>query len=134
MPKYLIRKNGLYYQPNNRGYTQSLAEAGRYTREEADRETHPNGPDGPRDGMTFVEAAAEMKAHAPELVAVATLLQTTGDAIANAIEQMGKGDWEDDHGHPVSKNIKMIELANTLQTLVEFRNQNPWTLDFNEPE
>lgn len=51
---YLIRKHGGYYRPNSQGYTTSAILAGRYTREEADSESHPNGPDGPRDGMTFI--------------------------------------------------------------------------------
>jgi hypothetical protein len=53
-PAYLIRKHGGYYRPNCQGYTDSAIVAGRYTREQAKRESHPNGKDGPRDGMTFV--------------------------------------------------------------------------------
>jgi hypothetical protein len=53
-PEYLIRKHGGYYRANCRGYTDDFLLAGRYTLEEAERETHPNGPDGPRDGMTYV--------------------------------------------------------------------------------
>jgi hypothetical protein len=54
---YLIRKNGMYYRPNAQGYTISKAEAGRYTLEEAVLHSHPNGPDGPRDGITYEPAA-----------------------------------------------------------------------------
>ena len=56
---YLIRKGGYYYRPNSQGYTISTAEAGRYTLEEAIRITHPNGPDGPRDGMDYMPAPAQ---------------------------------------------------------------------------
>jgi hypothetical protein len=52
--KYLIQKHGGYYRPNSAGYTTSWHEAGRYTEAEAIAESHPNGPDGPRDGMTYV--------------------------------------------------------------------------------
>lgn len=52
--KYLIRKQGCYYRPNERGYTTSAIQAGRYTREDAEKITHPNGKDGPRDGMSFI--------------------------------------------------------------------------------
>lgn len=51
---YLIRKNGFWYRPNCSGYTDSVISAGRYSLEEAERYTHPNGKDGPRDGMDFV--------------------------------------------------------------------------------
>ena len=53
-PEYLIRKRGLFYRPNSAGYTNVKDEAGRYTHDEAVKITHPNGPDGPRDGMPFV--------------------------------------------------------------------------------
>jgi len=55
-PMYLICKHGGYYRPNCQGYTSSIHEAGRYTLAEAENETHPNGPDGPRDGMTYIPA------------------------------------------------------------------------------
>ncbi len=58
MADYLIRKNGYYYRPNAQGYTSSKADAGRYTLEEAIRRSHPNGPDGPRDGITYELADA----------------------------------------------------------------------------
>ena len=32
--KYIIRKQGCYYRPNERGYTTSAIQAGRYTRDE----------------------------------------------------------------------------------------------------
>lgn len=51
--RYLIIKNGMYYRPNARGYTCSVADAGRYTLEEAISHSHPNGPDGPRDGISY---------------------------------------------------------------------------------
>ena len=52
--KYIIRKQGCYYRPNERGYTTSAIQAGRYTRDEAEKITHPNGKDGPRDGMSVI--------------------------------------------------------------------------------
>ena len=51
---YLIRKYGGYYRPNCQGYTRFKEDAGRYTLAKAIRESHPNGPDGPRDGMTYI--------------------------------------------------------------------------------
>ncbi len=54
--EYLIRKGGAYYRPNAEGYTNNVEEAGRYTLAEAIRHSHPNGPDGPRDGIDFMSA------------------------------------------------------------------------------
>jgi hypothetical protein len=51
---YLIRKGAYWYRPNSQGYTVCVAEAGRYTLAEAENITHPNGPNGPRDGMDFI--------------------------------------------------------------------------------
>jgi hypothetical protein len=51
---FLIHKAGRgWYCPNAQGYTLSANEAGRFTEAEAIRYTHPNGPDGPRDGLTY---------------------------------------------------------------------------------
>ena len=50
---YLIRKGGAWYRPDSAGYTNNAHEAGLYTLEEADKITHPNGPRGPRDGMSY---------------------------------------------------------------------------------
>lgn len=55
---YLICKGGAYYRPNAQGYTRDVAEAGRYTLEEAVSHSHPNGPDGPCDGITYMLAAS----------------------------------------------------------------------------
>lgn len=56
--RYLIRKGGYYYRPNAQGYTTDKAQAGRYSLEDAIRHSHPNGPDGPRDGMSYEPAPA----------------------------------------------------------------------------
>ena len=53
-PVYFIRKYGLYYRPNAQGYTSNKDEAGRYTLAEAINHSHPNGPDGPRDGVSYI--------------------------------------------------------------------------------
>lgn len=51
---YLIHKNGRgWYCHAAQGYTLNADEAGRFTHAEAIRYTHPNGPGGPRDGLTF---------------------------------------------------------------------------------
>jgi hypothetical protein len=52
--KYLIRKGAYWYRPKAQGYTINVDEAGRYTEAQAQSYTHPNGIDGPRDGMSYV--------------------------------------------------------------------------------
>lgn len=49
------------------------------------------------------------------------LLQQVGDSIADAIEQMLKGNWRDDHDHDVRNNVKMIALKDTLNAIMAFR-------------
>ena len=51
---YIIFKSGRgYYCAGAKGYTLSADEAGRFSRADAVSYSHPNGPDGPRDGITF---------------------------------------------------------------------------------
>ena len=54
--RYLIRKGGYYYRPNAQGYTNCIDQAGRFTLEDAISYSHPNGPDGPRDGISYEPA------------------------------------------------------------------------------
>ena len=51
--EYFIIKRGYYYRPDNCGYTDRPILAGLYTKTEAIQTTHPNGHDGPRDGMFY---------------------------------------------------------------------------------
>jgi len=51
---YLIFKAGRgWYRPDSQGYTAFKFDAGRYSKDEAIKITHPNGLDGPRDGMLY---------------------------------------------------------------------------------
>jgi hypothetical protein len=51
---YLIfKQGGGYYRPGCHGYTLNAAEAGRFSLDEAVSYSHPNGPDGPRDGIIY---------------------------------------------------------------------------------
>lgn len=51
--QYHILKGGYYYRPDAQGYTANKSEAGLYSLEEAISYSHPNGPNGPRDGITY---------------------------------------------------------------------------------
>lgn len=51
---WLIHKSGRgWYRPDAQGYTNDTAYAGRYPYKEAVRHSHPNGLNGPRDGMSI---------------------------------------------------------------------------------
>ena len=52
--RYLVRKGGAYYRPNAAGYTVDVDQAGRFTLADAIRYSHPNGPNGPRDGISYL--------------------------------------------------------------------------------
>lgn len=51
--EYLIRKGGFFYRPNAEGHTNNWKDAGLFTIHDAELYSHPNGPSGPRDGITF---------------------------------------------------------------------------------
>jgi hypothetical protein len=51
---YLIfKQGGGYYRAFAKGYTLNAAEAGRFSLADAVYHSHPNGTDGPRDGITY---------------------------------------------------------------------------------
>jgi hypothetical protein len=51
---YLIFKAGRgYYRAEAKGYTLDVDEAGRFSHADAVAYSHPNGPKGPRDGITY---------------------------------------------------------------------------------
>ena len=51
---WLIHKAGRgWYRPDAKGYTMNASEAGRYSHKDALAYSHPNGLDGPRDGLTI---------------------------------------------------------------------------------
>ena len=59
-----------------------------------------------------------------------TLLQETGNSIADLFEQYLKGNWKDDHDHDVGMNISMVKLKKTLVDLMEYRYLN---LNYSDP-
>lgn len=51
---YLIHKDGRgYYCAGAKGYTLNADNAGRFSLKDAIAYSHPNGPSGPRDGITY---------------------------------------------------------------------------------
>ena len=97
---YLICKYGGYYRANCRGYTSSPAEDGRYTMADAERETHPNGPDGPRDGMSYIPAPEPTPD--PRDAVIARLVEALEDIArqktSGQIERTGETEFSDFEG------------------------------------
>lgn len=93
---YLITKGGAYYRPNAEGYTRHKSEAGRFTLADAISYSHPNGPDGPRDGIAYEPAPVamqddELKALVERLPNLATLMIAFGtDAKSQAVQDIRK--------------------------------------------
>lgn len=59
MADYVLIKRGLYYRPDNCGYTGILDEAGRYTEEEAKAHVTPPELVGPYDEPVTMQLASE---------------------------------------------------------------------------
>jgi uncharacterized protein YdcH (DUF465 family) len=49
------------------------------------------------------------------------VLEQAGDAICNVFEQMEKGSWRDEYDHPVRNNTAMLQLKDTLHTMICLR-------------
>lgn len=60
---------------------------------------------------------------------IANMVRDVGDAIANALEQLTKGKWRDEHGNEIKNNREMLHLRDVLSALVHFRDVNPWMLN-----
>lgn len=81
---WLIHKAGRgWYRPAAQGYTNDPMQAGRYSHEEALSYSHPNGWDGPRDGITVK--------HESELLALRSSVKTVGVPI-QPLETRPQGD------------------------------------------
>ena len=80
--EYVIRKAGYFYRPKSQGYTGSVLEAGLYTLAQAISLTHPNGPNGPRDGLTYCLASEYPEiAKAANAAAELTRLRAENEAL-----------------------------------------------------
>lgn len=88
--KFLINKRGMWYRPNSQGYTNNPADAGRYTEEEARDYTHPNGLDGPRDGM-FYKHESEVDGAVNPLAAI---IETQAARIAELEGVLKRARWQ----------------------------------------
>ena len=82
---YLIRKGGYYYRPNSQGYTTEASAAGRYTLDEAEKLTHPNGVLGPRDGLSFIHLDDLPTFHTAQSDALAVMVKAR-EALAGLLK------------------------------------------------
>ena len=83
---WLICKAGRgWYRPNAQGYTPFVREAGRYTLDEATRHAHPNGPDGPRDGITIHHISTLSEPVAPDPSPEVLALRAERDRLREAL-------------------------------------------------
>ena len=97
---YLIRKQGAWYRPNCSGYTISAIQAGRYSLDEAERYTHPNGKDGPRDGMHYVHEDDVGEDVWKAFRTLTTALTEANTKLVKAGEDAARYHWLRDHSCP----------------------------------
>lgn len=86
LDEYVIRKGGYYYRPNAEGYTPCARQAGRYSLADAISLTHPNGPDGPRDGLSYMPAP-ELNKSAIDPANSTQGLATPADAVERIVSK-----------------------------------------------
>ncbi len=110
--RFLIRKNGYYYRPNSEGYTSSAIVAGRYTMDEAESITHPNGPDGPRDGMSFI--AEHICPDVDWIAHCKAISQARSDALDEAIDAVHMECWTDGVGRGVTPELMAEQETTSL--------------------
>ena len=85
--EFLIFKAGRgWYRAESQGYTSFKFDAGRYAEDEARAITHPNGIDGPRDGM-FYKHESQVSDYPT------TRIEELQAALADAIEKLGKSEY-----------------------------------------
>lgn len=90
-PEYLIHKSGRgWYCPGAKGYTLNADEAGRFTHYDAFVSSHPNGPHGPRDGITFKHESDVQSGSSCENDLRIHELTTERDALRTAQEELAQ--------------------------------------------
>jgi len=52
------------------------------------------------------------------------LLSFTGDAITEVFDQLLKGNWKDDLGHPITLNRAMCNLKPVVIAIMRFRQEH----------
>ena len=112
--EYLIRKGGCFYRPKSQGYTSSPLEAGVYTLKQAIRETHPNGPDGPRDELSYHHRSEfpeleQITQHSRTLIAAAQASEAASELLRIAMD-------DSYHDVPVVEKLaEALEIAVGLE-------------------
>ena len=103
---FLIFKRGRgWYRPESQGYTAFKFDAGRYTEQEAIAITHPNGPDGPRDGMSYRHESEVRDAPSAHIEELEAKLAKAVEALEN-LARLGNGDrYGNSDGNMVARNV-----------------------------
>jgi hypothetical protein len=104
--EYLIRKGGFFYRPNSQGYTPSVLEAGLFTHEEVIKLTYPNGPDGPRDELSY-----HHRSRYPELERALATTNRVKTLEQHLLGVLHEADWM----------IEKVELNHTARAAVKAR-------------
>ena len=129
--EYLITKGGYYYRPKAAGYTTCKHEAGRFTLEDAIAYSHPNGPDGPRDGIRY-EPAPPMPEDTPGHPDV---VEAVARALFAHIEDevtFSEAKRADDMGYNWVKDMAIDAIA-VARPMIE-REIELWLRSINTPE
>ena len=88
---YLIFKSGGgYYCEGAKGYTLNADEAGRFSRLDAVSYSHPNGPNGPRDGITFKHESEVLSGSSCEKTIRIQSLEAERNMLWDAREELTK--------------------------------------------
>lgn len=82
----------------------------------------------PATESVALDLLSQLKASQAETVALRArvedlggVVQAFGDAATDTFEQMLKGNWRDDHGHPVKNNTAMLALKDAVVKAMELR-------------
>jgi hypothetical protein len=124
--RYLITKGGAYYRPKAQGYTRDKSEAGRYTLTEAIRHSHPNGPDGPRDGIAYELAPAGEHQTPPDWA----IAEAHGDY--EAVYMQGELKWAevcDQQVQQIESLVTKLSIAQEALEAIQSEAQREGSLD-----
>lgn len=96
--EWLIKKGGYFYRPNKCGYTTSKLEAGRYTKEDAEREAAVEPCHMSAIHESDVPDPPMILSAGYRIVGPGELDAVTLEKAARVADQQGHVDWEDGDG------------------------------------
>lgn len=115
--EWLIRKNGYFYRPNKSGYTLEKAAAGRYTKDDADREAAIE----PHNFTVIHESEVEDTPQVVDLSAeITTLRKELAEAraenaeLAHTVEFVTRWAWREDPPN-AARNLSDTERLSAIK-------------------